>query len=223
MVKFEQIKGFVFDLDGVIADTSVYHAKAWRQLAEKLGVNWSSDLADGLKGISRMDSLNLILKTGGIENKYSEEEKETFAAEKNTNYLNLLKNMDETAILPGIADFLRDLQEHDYKLSLASASKNSPLVLKQLGLSMYFKNKIDPTTLKHGKPDPEIFARGAEVLNLKPEECVGIEDAKAGVQSINGAGELSIGIGDKNILSEADINFADTSELTLENIKKALD
>lgn len=223
MVKFEQIKGFVFDLDGVIADTSVYHAKAWRQLAEKLGVNWSSELADGLKGISRMDSLNLILKTGGIENKYSEEEKETFAAEKNTNYLNLLKNMDETAILPGIADFLRDLQEHDYKLSLASASKNSPLVLKQLGLSMYFKNKIDPTTLKHGKPDPEIFARGAEVLNLKPEECVGIEDAKAGVQSINGAGELSIGIGDKNILSEADINFADTSELTLENIKKALD
>lgn len=223
MVKFEQIKGFVFDLDGVIADTSFYHAKAWRQLAEKLGVNWSSDLADGLKGISRMDSLNLILKTGGIENKYSEEEKETFAAEKNTNYLNLLKNMDETAILPGIADFLRDLQEHDYKLSLASASKNSPLVLKQLGLSMYFKNKIDPTTLKHGKPDPEIFARGAEVLNLKPEECVGIEDAKAGVQSINGAGELSIGIGDKNILSEADINFADTSELTLENIKKALD
>lgn len=223
MVKFEQIKGFVFDLDGVIADTSVYHAKAWRQLAEKLGVNWSSELADGLKGISRMDSLNLILKTGGIENKYSEEEKETFAAEKNTNYLNLLKNMDETAILPGIADFLRDLQEHDYKLSLASASKNSPLVLKQLGLSMYFKNKIDPTTLKHGKPDPEIFARGAEVLNLKSEECVGIEDAKAGVQSINGAGELSIGIGDKNILSEADINFADTSELTLENIKKALD
>ncbi|KRK65788.1 beta-phosphoglucomutase [Companilactobacillus tucceti DSM 20183] len=223
MVKFEQIKGFVFDLDGVIADTSVYHAKAWRQLAEKLGVNWSSELADGLKGISRMDSLNLILKTGEIENKYSEEEKETFAAEKNTNYLNLLKNMDETAILPGIADFLRDLQEHDYKLSLASASKNSPLVLKQLGLSMYFKNKIDPTTLKYGKPDPEIFARGAEVLNLKPEECVGIEDAKAGVQSINGAGELSIGIGDKNILSEADINFADTSELTLENIKKALD
>ncbi|MFC6322420.1 beta-phosphoglucomutase [Companilactobacillus baiquanensis] len=223
MVKFEQIKGFVFDLDGVIADTSVYHAKAWRQLAEKLGVTWTDELADGLKGISRMDSLNLILKSGGIENKYSEAEKEDFAAEKNTNYLNLLKDMDATAILPGIADFLKDLKEHDYKLSLASASKNSPLVLKQLGLAMYFKNKVDPTTLKHGKPDPEIFARGAEALNLKPEECIGIEDAKAGVQSINGAGELSIGIGDKNILSEADINFADTSELTLANIKKALD
>ncbi|MFD1418011.1 beta-phosphoglucomutase [Companilactobacillus keshanensis] len=223
MVKFEQIKGFVFDLDGVIADTSVYHAKAWRQLAEKLGVTWTDELADGLKGISRMDSLDLILKTGGIENKYTEAEKEAFAAEKNTNYLNLLKDMDATAILPGIADFLKDLEEHDYQLSLASASKNSPLVLEQLGLAMYFKNKIDPTTLKHGKPDPEIFARGAEVLNLKPEECVGIEDAKAGVQSINGAGELSVGIGDKNILSEADINFADTSELTLENIKKALD
>ncbi|WP_125714202.1 beta-phosphoglucomutase [Companilactobacillus kedongensis] len=222
MVKFEQIKGFVFDLDGVIADTSVYHAKAWRQLAEKLGVTWTDDLADRLKGISRMDSLNMILNAGGIESNYTETEKELFATEKNANYLKLLKNMDSTEILPGIVDFIRDLEEHNYKLSLASASKNSPFVLKRLGLDMYFKNKVDPTTLKHGKPDPEIFARGAEVLNLKPSECIGIEDAKAGVQSINSAGELSIGIGNAEILSEADINFASTGELTLENIKKAL-
>lgn len=223
MVKFEQIKGFVFDLDGVIADTSVYHGKAWHQLADELGVTWTEQLANDLKGVSRMDSLELILKAGGKENDYTLEEKEKYAAEKNTNYLNLLKDMDKSAILPGMADFISSLEEHDYKLSLASASKNSPLVLEQLGLAQYFKNRIDPATLKHGKPDPEIFARGAEVLGLKPEECIGLEDASAGVKSINGAGETSVGIGDPEILHEADINFTDTSQVTLDNIKKAMD
>lgn len=223
MVEFKDIKGFVFDLDGVIADTSVYHSKAWHQLADELGVQWSEDLANNLKGVSRMDSLELILKTGGKENDYTQAEKEHYATKKNTNYLELLKGMDSSAILPGISDFLKSLEESNYKLSLASASKNSPLVLKQLGLDQYFSEKVDPSTLKHGKPDPEIFARGAEVLNLKPEECIGIEDAKVGVESINSAGETSVGIGDKNILSEADINFEDTSELTLENIKNAME
>ncbi|APX72758.1 beta-phosphoglucomutase [Companilactobacillus allii] len=222
MVNFEQIKGFVFDLDGVIADTSIYHSKAWRQLAEELGVTWTTELSNNLKGVSRMDSLNLILKAGGKESAYTEEEKEHYATEKNTNYLNLLKDMDASAILPGINDFIEDLKRHDYKLSLASASKNSPLVLEQLGLAKYFEKRVDPATLKHGKPDPEIFARGAEILGLKPEECVGIEDATAGIKSINGASELSIGIGDPKILNEADINFTDTSKLTLENIKQAL-
>lgn len=223
MVKFKDIKGFVFDLDGVIADTSVYHSKAWHQLADELGVQWSDELADNLKGVSRMDSLELILKTGGKENDYTQEEKEKYAAKKNANYLDLLKGMDSSAILPGIADFLASLEEHNYKLSLASASKNSPLVLEQLGLAKYFPEKVDPSTLKHGKPDPEIFARGAEVLDLSPEQCIGVEDAKAGVESINSAGETSIGIGDVNVLSEADINFTNTSELTLENIKKAME
>lgn len=221
MVEFKEIKGFVFDLDGVIADTSVYHSKAWHKLADELGVQWSDELADNLKGVSRMDSLELILKAGGKENDYTQEEKEKYAAKKNDNYLSLLQGMDSSAILPGISDFLDSLEKGNYKLSLASASKNSPLVLKQLGLAKYFEKKVDPATLKHGKPDPEIFARGAEVLGLKPEECIGIEDAKVGVESINSAGETSVGIGDPQILSEADINFTKTSELTLENIKKA--
>lgn len=222
MATFEQIKGFIFDLDGVIADTSVYHAQAWRQLAEKLGVTWTDDLADALKGVSRMDSLELILKAGGKEAAYTQAEKEVFATEKNTNYLNLLKGMDHSAILPGIADFLTDLKANGYRLSLASASKNSPLVLEQLDLAQYFQARVDPTTLKKGKPDPEIFARGAEVLGLKPEECIGVEDAKAGVASINGAGETSVAIGDATILKAADIIFADTAQLTLANIKKAM-
>ncbi|ETY75573.1 beta-phosphoglucomutase [Lactiplantibacillus fabifermentans] len=222
MTKFAAIKGFVFDLDGVIADTSVYHAQAWHQLATELGVAWNDELADDLKGVSRMDSLELILKAGGKTDAYTQAEKEAYATKKNDNYLALLKNMDASAILPGIADFLADLKKHDYQLSLASASKNSPLVLEQLGLADYFSARVDPATLKHGKPDPEIFARGAAILNLRPDECIGVEDAKAGVQSINAAGETSIGIGDLQTLAAADINFTSTKDLTLANIEQAL-
>lgn len=222
MTKFAAIKGFVFDLDGVIADTSVYHAQAWHQLATELGVAWNDELADDLKGVSRMDSLELILKAGGKSDAYTQAEKEAYATKKNDNYLALLKNMDASAILPGIADFLADLKKHDYQLSLASASKNSPLVLEQLGLADYFSARVDPATLKHGKPDPEIFARGAAILNLRPDECIGVEDAKAGVQSINAAGETSIGIGDLQTLAAADINFTSTKDLTLANIEQAL-
>ncbi|MHC6119271.1 beta-phosphoglucomutase [Companilactobacillus sp. FL22-3] len=223
MTKFEQIKGFLFDLDGVIANTSAYHSIAWHQLADKLGVTWSDELANNLKGVGRMDSLNLILKYGNKENEYTEEQKEAFAKEKNDNYLKLLDHLDKSEILPGMEDFIKDLSDHHYLISLASSSKNSPMVLEKLDLAKYFDAKVDPATLKHGKPDPEIYTRAAEVLNLKPEECIGVEDASAGVKSINGSGAISLGIGDPRILNEADLNFKDTSEVTLTNIKRAMD
>lgn len=222
MVKFEQIKGFIFDLDGVIANTSVYHAKAWHQLADKLGVTWTEDLANQLKGVGRMDSLNLILKSGGKENDYTEDEKVKYATEKNDNYLNLLKGLTDKDILPGMKEFIEELSTNNYLISLASSSKNSPKVLEALDLEKYFDARVDPSTLKNGKPDPEIYVRGAEVLNLKPEECIGLEDAVSGIKSVNGAHETSVGIGDPEILNEADINFTDTSQVTLTNIKKAM-
>lgn len=222
MVKFEQIKGFIFDLDGVIANTSVYHSQAWHQLADELGVTWTEDLANQLKGVGRMDSLNLILKSGGKENDYTEDEKVKYATEKNDNYLNLLKGLTDDDILPGMKEFIEDLSANNYLISLASSSKNSPKVLEALDLEKYFDARVDPSTLKNGKPNPEIYIRGAEVLNLKPEECIGLEDAVSGIKSINGANETSVGIGDPEILNEADINFTDTSQVTLTNIKKEM-
>ena len=222
MTKFADIKGFVFDLDGVITDTSVFHSQAWHQVADKVGVQWDDELADALKGISRMDSLNLILAKDHKENDFTEDEKVALATEKNDNYLKLVNQMTPADILPGIQAFLEDLKAKGYLLSLASASKNSPLVLKKLGLGDYFPKSVDPATLKHGKPDPEIFRRGAEILSLDPAACIGIEDAAAGVQSINGAGETSVGIGDPKILAAADINFTETAQLSLANIKAAL-
>ena len=125
-------------------------------------------------------------------------------------------------ILPGIKAFLDEIKNGGYLLSLASASKNAPKVLQKLNLTDYFPKIVDPKTLSKGKPDPEIYLKGAELIDLKPEQCIGVEDAAAGVESINAAGETSIGIGDKNILKDADINFADTSEMTLANIEKQM-
>lgn len=226
MAKFSDIKGFVFDLDGVITDTSVFHSQAWHQVADKVGAPWSKELEDGLKGISRMDSLEMILKAGNLQDKYqdkyTDEQKVDLATEKNTNYLKLVDQMTPDNILPGIKAFLDEIKNGGYLLSLASASKNAPKVLQKLNLTDYFPKIVDPKTLSKGKPDPEIYLKGAELIDLKPEQCIGVEDAAAGVESINAAGETSIGIGDKNILKDADINFADTSEMTLANIEKQM-
>lgn len=222
MVKFSDIKGFIFDLDGVITDTSVYHTEAWHQLADKVGTPWTQDLEDGLKGISRMDSLNMILDAGGVSNNYTEEEKVSLANEKNDRYLSLVNKMTPDNILPGIKEFLDSLVSNGYSISLASASKNSPTVLSKLGLTKYFSNVVDPASLTNGKPDPEIYQKGAQILDLKPEQCIGIEDAESGIESINGAGETSVGIGTRDTLKDADILFATTKDLTLDNIKKAM-
>ncbi len=126
MAKFSDIKGFVFDLDGVITDTSVFHSKAWRQVADKVGAPWSKELEDGLKGISRMDSLEMILKAGNLQDKYTEDQKVALATEKNTNYLKLVDQMTPDNILPGIKAFLDEIKNGGYLLSLASASKKCP-------------------------------------------------------------------------------------------------
>ncbi|WP_252893773.1 HAD family hydrolase [Lentilactobacillus senioris] len=148
MAKFNDIKGFIFDLDGVITDTARFHTQAWHQLADKVGAPWSQELEDNLKGgVSRMDSLEMILNAGGLSNNYSDEEKEQLATEKNTNYLALVDQMTPNDILPGIKDFLDSLKANHYAIALASASKNGPRVLGKLELTDYFPTIVDPATL----------------------------------------------------------------------------
>ena len=145
-MKFEDLKGFAFDLDGVIADTARFHGQAWHQLADKVGTEWTPELADSLKGVSRMDSLELILKAGGHENDYSQEEKEALATEKNDNYIKLVETLTPADILPGMKDFLDELKENNYHIVLASASKNAPKVLKYLQITDYFEGIVDPVS-----------------------------------------------------------------------------
>lgn len=219
-MKFEDLKGFAFDLDGVIADTARFHGQAWHQLADKVGTTWTPELADSLKGVSRMDSLELILKAGGHENDYTQAQKEALATEKNDNYIKLVETLTPADILPGMKDFLDELKNAHYHVVLASASKNAPKVLKYLQLTDYFEAIVDPAKLSKGKPDPEIYEEAAKAMNLPGNQVAGLEDAQAGIQSINGAGELSIGIG--STLKDADVKFNDTSEISLAAIKAQL-
>lgn len=219
-MSFSELKGFAFDLDGVIADTARFHGQAWRQIADKVGTEWTDELADGLKGMSRMDSLELILKSGNHENEYTQEEKEAIAKEKNDNYLTLVQELTPDDVLPGMRNLLEELKSKGYHLALASASKNSPKILKYLEISDYFEGIVDPAQLTHGKPDPEIYLEAAKIMNLAPEQVAGVEDAQVGVDAINRAGEFSIGIGD--YLKDADVKFANTAEVTLDAIKEQL-
>ena len=219
-MKFEDLKGFAFDLDGVIADTARFHGQAWHQLADKVGTEWTPELADSLKGVSRMDSLELILKAGGHENDYTQEEKEALATEKNDNYIKLVETLTPADILPGMKNLLDELKDNGYHIVLASASKNAPKVLKYLQITDYFEGIVDPAKLGHGKPDPEIYSEAAKLMNLPANQVAGLEDAQAGVESINRAGEVSIGFGAS--LKDAAVKFDDTSEVSLAAIKEQM-
>lgn len=216
---FEDIKGFAFDMDGVLADTAKFHSIAWRQIAEEVGTAWTPGLAENLKGIDRMGSLDLILTTGGFSDDYDLVAREALATKKNDNYRELISTLTPKDALPGMHEFLAELKSAGYKMSIASASKNAGFIVERLGILDFFESIVDPASVSAGKPDPAIFAEAAKVLNLQPNQVVGLEDSGAGLQSINGAGQTSIGIGDATALAAADILFKDTSEVTLANIQ----
>lgn len=214
------IKGFIFDLDGVLTDTAEYHYLAWKKLADRLGIQLDREMNEQLKGISRMDSLDRILAIGNQMDRYTLEEKEKLADEKNEDYKELILEVTPNDLLPGIANLLADLRAKDIRLALASASKNGPVIMERLGIADMFDTVVDPATLAKGKPDPEIFIKGAQQLKLKPIECVGVEDAQAGIKSINAAGIFSVGVGTKEMMKEADYAVTSTKELKLEEILK---
>jgi beta-phosphoglucomutase len=197
------IKGFLFDLDGVIVETAGFHYQAWRQMANDLGFDISKEFNEKLKGVSRVDSLNLILKHGGIE--LSEEEKAALATKKNDNYLSLVSQMTPDDILPGVKDFFAQIKQTNIKISLGSVSKNSKMILEKVGLLNEFDAIIDGTNISKGKPDPEVFLKGALALGLENSECLVFEDAVAGVEAGINAGMKVVGIGKPEVLTKADL------------------
>ncbi|WP_251717179.1 beta-phosphoglucomutase [Lactobacillus agrestimuris] len=214
------LKGLIFDLDGVLTDSARYHLSAWNNLAQELGITLTDDQLDALRGISRMDSLNMILKFGGQENKYTEAEKEKFAAEKNEKFVEQVETMTPKDILPGIPELLKDAKAQKLKMVIASASKNAPKILTRLGIMDEFDGIVDPATLSKGKPDPEIYIKAQELAELKADEVISFEDAKAGVEAIKAAGQFAVGIGNKDLLSEADYIVPTTADLKLSKIEE---
>ena len=203
--------GVIFDLDGVIVDTAKYHFLAWKNLADDLGFEFTEANNELLKGVSRVRSLEILLDLG--KTTISEEKKQKLLISKNEEYLEYIKKMDATEILPGALELLDTLDDLGIKYVLGSASKNAPLILKQVGLFNRFLDIVDGNSVSKAKPDPEVFLIGAKKLNLQPEHCIVFEDAIAGVEAANKAHMISIGIGDKDTLSEANYNFNNLTEI----------
>ena len=214
-------KAFIFDLDGVIVDTAKFHYLAWKELANDLGFEFTEEQNEQLKGVSRVASLEILLNIGNIQ--LTNDHKEILLKEKNEQYLGYIAKMGQDEILPGIINLLAYLKEHEIPFSLGSASKNARLILKILDIYDLFDAIVDGNDVSTAKPDPEVFLIAAKKLNKDPHDCIVIEDAQAGVQAANNAEMISIGIGDKKILKEANIVLNNTGELTVDFIKELME
>jgi beta-phosphoglucomutase len=206
------IKAFLFDLDGVIVDTAVFHYKAWKRLANQLGFDIDEEFNETLKGISRMDSLDAILKHGGVS--LSQEEKEKYAKIKNDWYLELVNQMTVNDILPGVENFLKESRDLGIKIALGSASKNASLILEKTEILGLFDAIIDGNHVSKSKPDPEVFLKGALALEVENEACVVFEDAFAGVQAGKAANMFTVGIGNCEVLFNADFVIKGLHEMS---------
>lgn len=205
----KEIKGVIFDLDGVLVDTAVFHFQAWKRLAQELGFDFTEIENEQLKGVSRIASLEKILKWAGVD--ASESEKIEMAERKNRWYLDLVEQMKADEILPGSLKLLHWLKENGYQIALGSASKNAPLILEKTGMISFFDVLIDGNSVSLSKPNPEVFLKAARDLKLLPEVCLVFEDAQAGVDAAKAAGMSVIGIGSN--LSGTDLSISSLKEV----------
>ncbi len=207
------MKGYIFDLDGVIVDTAKFHYIAWKKIGEEFGFSLTHELNEQLKGVSRVDSLQKILNWAGVT--VSQEKFDELATRKNEDYLSYVAQMDENDILPGVKLFLEEARRNGKKIALGSASKNARLILEKTGIISLFDEIVDGNDVTKAKPDPEVFLIAAQKLGVKNEECVVFEDSEAGIQAAKTAGMKAIGIGSHDVLTQADEVFADFTQMKI--------
>ena len=210
------IAACIFDLDGVIVDTAMYHFLAWKRLADQLGIPFTKEDNERLKGVSRMASLEIILEIGG--RKLSDDRKQEYAMLKNKWYIDYISKMTSNEILPGSLRFINELRDANIRVAIGSASKNTPLILKQVGILDLFDAVADGNNVRNAKPDPEVFNKAASMLGIEPENCVVFEDAIAGVQAALNAGMMCIGVGSANILTKAHFVVSGLNEMNIEKL-----
>lgn len=213
-------KGFIFDLDGVIVDTAKYHYLAWRNLANTLGFEFTEQQNEHFKGVSRVRSLDLLLEMGNY--KATQAQKDKWLIQKNEEYLAFIDKMDASEILPDVPRVLEFLISRDQGIALGSASKNARPILERVGLLSLFQHIVDGNDVTTAKPDPEVFLIGAKKLNIEPKDCIVFEDSIAGIQAANTAGMISIGIGEKSVLHEAQYVYTDMTDITNEFLHKLI-
>lgn len=210
------IKACIFDLDGVIVDTAVYHYKAWKRLANEMGFDFTEEQNEQLKGVSRVRSLEIILGIGGVTK--TEAEQEELATLKNKWYVDMIGQMKPDEILPGAKEFVQVCRDAGIKTALGSASKNSMMILAKINMVELFDAIIDGNKVSKAKPDPEVFLKGAEELGVKPAECVVFEDAIAGVEAAVNGGMKVVGIGSPKVLTGANLVIGGLDEMSLEKL-----
>ncbi|MEA1647609.1 beta-phosphoglucomutase [Nitrospirillum sp. BR 11164] len=203
MPRFDAV---LFDLDGVLADTAHIHFAAWRRLGEELGIHLEPAFEEKLKGVDRMGSLELILAQGGPQGSVTRtaEEKRVLADRKNGYYTAAIAEQTPDDLLPGARRVLEEVRAAGLKIALASASRNAPPLLRQLGIAPLIDAIADPAAVKAPKPAPDLFLEAARLVGAAPDRCLGIEDSVAGIISIKDAGMVAVGIGDPTVLTRAD-------------------
>ena len=205
-------KAFIFDLDGVIVDTAKFHFLAWKKLADSLNINFTHEINEQLKGVSRVRSLEIILSQGNVQ--ASQEDKNNWLVQKNEDYLAFVHQMDKSEILPRVEEVLQFLKTNHQYVVLGSASKNARPILEKVNLLHYFDVLVDGNDVTNAKPDPEVFLQGANQVQVAYKDAIVFEDSVAGIQAANVAGMTSVGIGEKEVLHESDFCFRDFTEMS---------
>jgi beta-phosphoglucomutase len=211
-----RIRACIFDLDGVIVDTAKYHFLAWKRLADQLGIPFTEKDNERLKGVSRMDSLDIILELGN--RKPNEHQKYEYATLKNAWYVDYISKMTPEEILPGCVKFINELRDAGIRVAIGSASKNTPMILDRVGIKELFDAVADGNIVSKAKPDPEVFLKAADMIGIVPSECIVFEDAIAGVQAAINAGMICIGVGSPEILTKAHFVISGLLEMSIMRI-----
>lgn len=213
---------FLLDLDGVIADTARLHFLAWKRVADALGLSFDEQMNHKLRGISREESMRVILAENGKEGTFKAPELQRLLERKNAYYVEMVDALSPRDLLPGVSDFLEEARGRGIRLALASSSRNANRVVARLGIGRYFSYIADAARIKAAKPDPEIFLTCARALGTPPLCCAGVEDAPSGIQAIRAAGQIAVGIGAQTLPQKPDVFFADTNGLRCEEILKKM-
>lgn len=209
-------KAVIFDLDGVIVSTDDYHYEGWKKIADEEGIYFDREINEQLRGVSRMESLEIILKKANKE--YLTSEKLELASKKNEYYRKLLENLTSENILPGVKKVLEELKEKHIKVAIGSSSKNTLFILKKIDLENYFEAVADGNEIKNSKPDPEVFLLAAKKLGVVPEECLVVEDADAGVEAALAGGMKVLGVGFASNNQKANYRMEDLYLLDIKNV-----
>lgn len=214
----KKIQAFIFDLDGVITDTSELHYQSWSRLANEIGMPFSREDNEKLRGVSRRESLQILLKGRTI----CENEAAVLTERKNAYYLERVESLTPEDVLPGVPDLLEELKVAEIKTAIASSSKNANAVISKLLVRPYFQVIVDGLMVTKSKPAPDLFLRAAEELNVPAENCVVVEDAAAGIQAGKAAGMRTIGLGPMERVGAADEVLPDLSQARLADLLNKL-